>query len=115
MENVDLKEIGNTLKKMREQLGVTQQELADKTGVTVAYIYQIEKMPKPIFPSREYLRQFIDVYMLNAAAAEDELLYKARHNTVNSLLKMLGEVNYQYYAKKYERKVAEKYSDLFVK
>jgi len=105
--DVELKWVGDTLKKMREQLGMSQQELAGNTGVTTAYVYQLEKMPRPIFPSREYLRQFIELFM--SSGLKDGL---TKHEVVNNLLKTLEDINYQYYAKKYERKVAEKYSNL---
>jgi len=107
----DLKDIGNKLKKMREHLNITQQELAEKTGVTSAYVYQIEKMPKAIFPSREYLKQFIKLYMPDT----NDLQYTRRKNMVNELIKNLGDINYKYYAEKYEKKVTEKYCDLYIK
>ena len=110
----DLKEIGTTLKKMREELNMSQQELADKTGVTTAYVYQLEKMPRAIFPSREYLKQFIQMYMQSACEADNDLDYTHKRKTVNTLLISLCGYNYQYYANKYERKVTEKYSDLYV-
>ena len=109
----DLKEIGTTLKKMGEELAC-HTELADKTGETTPKEYQLEKMPRAIFPSREYLKQFIQMYMQSACEAGNDLDYTHKRKTVNTLLISLCGYNYQYYANKYERKVTEKYSDLYV-
>ncbi|MDQ5954948.1 MAG: hypothetical protein QG583_876 [Patescibacteria group bacterium] len=37
------KQIGENIKKIREQRGTTQEELADKVGVHVSYISRIER------------------------------------------------------------------------
>ena len=40
--NADLKKIGAKLKDLRNQTGLTQQELADRTELTKGYISQLE-------------------------------------------------------------------------
>lgn len=43
MTNTSLKQLGSNIKELRKGMGLTQQELADKTGISKTYIGQIER------------------------------------------------------------------------
>ena len=54
MENI--RELGNIIRNLRKERGLTQEELARQIGVNYTYISKIEKGRLPYTPSQETLR-----------------------------------------------------------
>jgi transcriptional regulator with XRE-family HTH domain len=52
---------GNTIKKLRKELKMTQRELSDKLGVNFTYISKIENEKLDVPPSEELIRKMAGI------------------------------------------------------
>lgn len=68
-------QFGETVRKLRIGLGLTQQEIAEQTNVSVSYISKVEneKLHFGDYPSEKFIRRLAEVLK----ADEDELLLLA--------------------------------------
>lgn len=53
---------GNVLKQIREQRGISIQEIADRTRINITYLYFIEEDNFRSFPAEVYLRSYLAQY-----------------------------------------------------
>ena len=70
-------DFGNTLKKLRLQEGLTQQQLADKLGITKSVVSYYELQER--YPSPEVLTKLASVFHVTT----DHLLGLDHHETVD--------------------------------
>jgi len=68
-------QFGETIRQLRLELGLTQQEIAEQTSVSVSYIskVEIEKLQFGDYPSEKFIHRLADVLK----ADEDHLLLLA--------------------------------------
>jgi len=90
---------GIRLKKLRDELGLTQKELAEKLGFSQSYIAEIEKGKKE--PSRKLLLQLKSLYAINVEwflfgegpmFKSEEQALQARIQELEAELKKMEEV-----------------------
>lgn len=55
--------VGNTARKLRESLGLTQQEMADSLGITNVHLSHIENSKS--FPSQDLIDRFRELFELD--------------------------------------------------
>ena len=100
--NIDYKLIGERIKKARKNLGLTQQELAEKLNVSIGYVSQVERGITKI--SLDLLGAIASIYKCDVASlitesavnstayAETEILFeiqKLDHKKKRTILEMI--------------------------
>lgn len=84
---MDKESFGSNMRELRNDKGLSLQQLGDKTGFTKSYISMIENGRLKALPQSETLKKLADglniehEYILYLAGVIDENLYKQRENT----------------------------------
>ena len=84
------KSIGRRIKKRREELGYTQEQFAEKTGLTINYISTIERGVS--FPRYEKLILILNTLETSADAIFYEVLDYANEAKSSVLSEMIGKL-----------------------
>ncbi|MBI3593322.1 MAG: helix-turn-helix domain-containing protein [Nitrospirae bacterium] len=89
MKDDDKREsIGNYLKKIREQLGFTLQDISSKTKISLAYLEYLENEEFSLLPNEVFIKGFLRSYAKVLGLSEMEMLerfqqWKFSHETMN--------------------------------